>query len=109
MKFPTVSICVPAFELGGRGVPMLTKLFESVMMQTYEDFEVVVSDHSTGDEIKNLCGDWEGDLPINYVVNGRARGSCEANLNNAIEHTVHGICGVVFDVRIQGGRVFRLL
>ena len=86
MVTPTVSICIPSFELGGRGVPMLTKLFESIEMQTYKDYEVVVSDHTVGDEIKDLCRDWKWRLPIVYVTNLRARGSCEANLNNAIEH-----------------------
>ena len=86
MKLPTVSICIPSFELGGRGVPMLTKLFESVEMQIYKDYEVVVSDHSVGDEIKDLCRDWRIRIPIVYVVNLASRGSCEANLNNAIGH-----------------------
>lgn len=87
MKIPTISICIPAFELGGRGVSMLTKLFESVEMQTYKDYEVVVSDHTVGDEILDLCVEWKPKLPsLIYVKNERSRGSCEANLNNAIEH-----------------------
>ena len=87
MKLPTVSICVPAFELGGRGVPMLTKLFESVEMQTYKDYEVIVSDHSIDHEVYDLCRDWRLRMPVVYIPNERSRGSCEANLNNAIEHT----------------------
>ena len=86
MSLPTVSICIPSFELGGRGVRMLTKLFESVEMQSYTDYEVVVSDHTVDSEIQDLCRDWTPRLPIVYVTNLRARGSCEANLNNAIEH-----------------------
>lgn len=87
MKLPTVSICVPAFELGGRGVSMLTKLFKSVEMQTYKDYEVMVSDHSLSDEILDLCKAWHSKLPkLAYIKNERNRGSCEANLNNAIEH-----------------------
>lgn len=86
MKLPTVSICIPTFELGGRGVPMLTKLFESVEMQTYKGYEVVVSDHTVGIEIWDLCRDWKKRLPIAYIQNHKNRGSCEANLNNAIAH-----------------------
>lgn len=86
MTSPTVSICIPSFELGGRGVNMLTKLFESVEMQTYKDYEVVVSDHTIGSEISILCDDWKHKISIEYIKNDRSRGSCEANLNNAIEH-----------------------
>jgi glycosyltransferase involved in cell wall biosynthesis len=85
MRLPTVSICVPTFELGGRGVSMLTKLLESVEIQTYKDYEVMVSDHSLNEDILKLCRDWKLRIPIAYIENERGRGSCEANLNNAIE------------------------
>jgi len=81
-----VSICVPTYELGGRGCAMLTILFMSVDAQTFKDFEVVVSDHSQDDEIKKLCDQWSDKFNIRYIKNDRSRGSCEANLNNAIRH-----------------------
>ena len=88
MVTPTVSICIPSFELGGRGVPMLTKLFESIEVQTYKDYEVIVSDHTVGDEIYDLCRHWRLRIPVVYIPNEKSRGSCEANLNNAIKHAM---------------------
>lgn len=85
MSIPTVSICIPTFELGGRGIPMLTKLFETIEQQSFKDFEVIVSDHSVGNAIIDLCTSWK-QLNIRYIRNERSRGSCEANLNNAIRH-----------------------
>jgi glycosyltransferase involved in cell wall biosynthesis len=85
---PTVSICIPTFEMGGRGTTMLAHLFGTIQAQqsTFTDFEVVISDHSLGDTIKDLCEEWRKHFTINYVRNTENRGSCEANLNNAIAH-----------------------
>ena len=84
MLIPTVSICTPTFELGGRAIPMLTKLFESVEQQTFKDFELVVSDHSDNDAVLSLCTMWRSRIPVVYHQNDKKRGSCEANLNNAV-------------------------
>jgi len=85
---PTVSICIPTFELGGRGIAMLTHLFKSIEAQldTFRDFEVVVSDHTIDDSLLKLCEQWKSKFDIRYFVNPFNRGSCEANLNNAIKH-----------------------
>jgi glycosyltransferase involved in cell wall biosynthesis len=84
---PTVSICIPTFELGGRGVPMLKQLLDSIKMQTYKDFEVIISDHTAnGHNIEHLCEQYNPKMNIVYLRNAQNRGSCEANLNNAILH-----------------------
>jgi len=86
MSKPEVSICIPTFELGGRGVPMLTRLLVSIAQQLtyFNDFEVVISDHSKNDAIFKVYEAWNKIFPMIYVQNTRSRGSCEGNLNTAI-------------------------
>jgi len=85
-----VSICIPTYNKEGsqhsedyNNITMLTKLFQSIKEQTYKKYEVVISDHSVDDSIKNVCEEWERDINIKYFRFEEKYGSCEANLNNA--------------------------
>ena len=78
-----VSICIPTFECGGHGSSYLETLLDSIALQTYDDLEVVISDHSESDTLQKLCEKY--DLNIVYIKNTKNRGSSEANLNNAIK------------------------
>ena len=51
-----VSIAVPTFEYYGRGVEVLDDMFRTISSQTLKDVEVVISDHSITDDIKNYVG-----------------------------------------------------
>ena len=82
MTRPAISICIPTFELGGRGIPMLSKLLDTIACQTFKDYEIIISDHSLSDDIRDILPTKM--LNIRYFKNERSRGSCEANLNNAI-------------------------
>lgn len=77
-----VSICIPAFECGGEGVSYLKTLLDSIQIQTHEPFEVIISDHSKSDELEKLCESYSFNIKHHY--NSENRGSCEANLNNAV-------------------------
>ena len=77
-----ISICIPAYECGGKGVSYLRTLLDSIEKQTYEVFEIVISDHSKSDALETLCNTYS--LPIHHHYNINNRGSCEANLNNAV-------------------------
>ena len=50
-----ISIAMPTYETFGRGCEFLEFQFKKFMCQTYKDFEIVISDHSRNDDIKNLC------------------------------------------------------
>ena len=50
-----VSIACPTFEYYGRGVEVLDDMFRTIANQTLKDLEVVVSDHSKIDVIKDFC------------------------------------------------------
>ena len=47
-----VSICIPTYEANGLGVKLLKTLIDSIIIQTYPNIEIIISDHSINDEIK---------------------------------------------------------
>tara|TARA_R110000824_G_scaffold393513_1_gene592699 strand:+ start:36 stop:752 length:717 start_codon:yes stop_codon:yes gene_type:complete len=81
-----VSICIPTHEMNGKGVVYLNHLFDTIKQQTYSDIEVVVSDQSTDDNIKNLCEKWKDDLDLKYIYFDGERKST-VNMNNSVRHT----------------------
>jgi len=81
-----LSIAIPAWEYNGQGVELLARSFIKIEKQNFKDFEVVLSDHSKDDEIKNFCKNWEKRIKIKYIRNKNKRGSSSANINNAIKN-----------------------
>jgi hypothetical protein len=80
------SIAIPTYEMMGYGALFLEFSFFKLETQTFKEFEVVVSDHSIDDSIKNLCKIWGNRLNINYIRNESKRGSSSSNINNAISN-----------------------
>ena len=89
-----ISVCIPTYEMEGKGTMYLESLFQTLQMQTCRDFEVVVSDHSVGKDIEGLCE--SKDLDINYIRNKEKRGSSSANLNNALMNAKGEIIKILF-------------
>jgi len=81
-----ISICIPCYEMGGKGVLLLRRALDSIRNQTYKDIEVVISDHSLNDEIKKLCEEYSGEFNIIYLKNLKDRGNFSSNLNNSIRY-----------------------
>jgi len=79
-----ISVCIPCYEMGGEGTPLLKRSLDSIKNQTYKDIEVVISDHSVNDEIKKLCEEYSDELNIIYLKNLKDRGNFSSNLNNSI-------------------------
>jgi glycosyltransferase involved in cell wall biosynthesis len=77
------SIAIPCYEMGGWSDSFLRYSLDILKNQTFKDFEIVVSDHSIDDKIKNLCSQYK-DLDIKYIRNENKRGSSSANINNCI-------------------------
>ena len=59
-----ISICIPTYEMKGKGVEYLEYSFNILYSQTYTDFEIIISDHSLSNEIKDLCEQWSQILNI---------------------------------------------
>ena len=68
------SIAIPTYGYGGKGSEFLEFSFNKLKNQTFKNFEVVISDHSIDDTIKDICDKWSSDLDINYTRNEEGRG-----------------------------------
>jgi len=79
------SICIPCYEMQGRGLECLDFSLERIFRQTLKDIEVVISDDSENDKIEKLCSNWSELLNIKYIKNQGKKGS-SANANNAIQN-----------------------
>lgn len=74
-----ISICIPAYKR----VEFLGRLLDSIAMQSYKDFEVIVSDDSPGNDVKELCDKYMNSFSLQYHKNDTALGTPE-NWNEAI-------------------------
>lgn len=61
------SICIPVYEMKGRGEEFLTHALQTIARQSLRDFEVVVSDNSLGDSLEKATKLFS--LNINYFKN----------------------------------------
>lgn len=93
---PYISVCIPCYDMGGKGHVFLRESFEKLVEQTYQDFEVVISDYSKTPLVKQLCEEYHTKLPIQYSVNTDPTGGMAANANNAIRHAKGKIIKIVF-------------
>src|SRR4051812_37148291 len=62
---PFISICIPCY---GR-VDFLKRLLDSIVLQTYKDYEVIINDNSTDNSVLELIRDYGKTLPIKYHKN----------------------------------------
>ncbi len=75
-----ISICIPIYEMHGRGEEMLRRCLNSIAKQTFKDYEVVVSNNSAGDWAYLLCNEY---AKVRYIYNP-IRGMA-INTNNAMK------------------------
>ena len=79
MNPPFISICIPAYKR----TDFLQRLLDSIAIQTFTDFEVVVTDDSPSEEVSGLCRQYEDKFPLHYKRNALALGTPE-NWNESI-------------------------
>jgi hypothetical protein len=91
-----ISICIPTYDMNGKGVEYLEYSFNILYHQTYKDFEIVISDHSINNDIEDLCKQWSQVLNINYFRNEIKRGNSSSNINNAIKQAKGDIIKILF-------------
>ena len=78
-----LSVCIPTYDMHGEGATLLARSFDMLSRQTFKDFDVVVTDNSENDFIRNLCGNENyKSLQIHYYKNPR-KGMAH-NTNEAI-------------------------
>lgn len=74
-----ISICIPTYNSGEK----LEKLLDSIRGQTFQDYEVVISDDSSNDGVRQMVQGKYADMHIRYFHNTPALGTPE-NWNNAV-------------------------
>jgi len=79
--------------MDGHGVEFLSRLLGSIESQSYTDHETIVSDHSLGSEIAQLC---RGFPKVKYFKNPKKRGNSSANLNHALTKARGDFIKIIF-------------
>lgn len=77
-----ISICIPAYQKPEQ----LKRLLESISIQTYKNYEVIISDDSKTDDVKNISALFSSRLPIRYFKNNPPSGMGK-NWNNSMIHS----------------------
>lgn len=90
-----ISICIPTYEMHGKGPGFLRQNFESFLRQSFRDFDVVVSDNAEDGSIKAVCDEYADKLDIVYTKNPGGKDMCD-NTNNAIRHATGKILKILF-------------
>jgi len=65
MNKPFISICIPTYKR----TDLLKKLLDSIKVQTFKNFEVLINDNSPDDNVETLVNSYLNDLPILYERN----------------------------------------
>lgn len=78
-KSPFISICIPTYKR----IDFLKRLLDSIAIQSYKDFEVVITDDSPGSEVEEFCNQYTQAYKIIYQKNPAALGTPQ-NWNEAI-------------------------
>lgn len=91
-----ISICIPTWEQYGKGVEFLKNNFEVLLSQTYQNFNVIISDHSKDENIKLLCDEYSNYFEIKYFKNESFLGNGPANTNNSIINADGDIIKIIF-------------
>lgn len=76
-----VSICIPAYE----DIEGITRLLNSIAMQTFKDFEVVITDDTRDNRIQDVLRKFENKFRIRYKKNKDKLGAT-ANCNEAVNN-----------------------
>lgn len=80
MNAPKVSICIPTYKQ----VEYLRRTLESIQIQRFKDYEVVITDDSPDDSVKDAVKMFDFQGKLKYFKNVRSLGSPE-NWNEAVD------------------------
>jgi glycosyltransferase involved in cell wall biosynthesis len=78
-NFPKVSICIPAYKQ----TEYLAKLLDSIVLQKYKNYEIIITDDSPDDSVENVVKKYDFGECLKYIRNVKQLGSPE-NWNESI-------------------------
>jgi len=74
MNNPKVSICIPAYQQP----ELLRKALDSVLMQDYKDYEIIVTDDSPDSSVEDICKECVAkNVSLRYIKNIERKGTPE--------------------------------
>ena len=88
-----VSICIPTYEMEN-ATEFLRRNLSSILIQSFKDYEVVISDNSDNDEIWDLCQEFMDLMVISYYRNSQK--GMAINSNNAIDNAKGELVKILF-------------
>ena len=96
MKTPFLSICIPTYDMGGYGAQFLEQSLSNLSHQSFQNFEVVVSDQSDGDSVAHTCKAFAERLNIKHLCFSDGPRQASANTNNAVRHARGEVVKILF-------------
>ncbi len=87
---------MPTSDMRGMSSVFLKHSFEILMKQTFKDFNVVITDNSTNDDVKKTCEQYKNKLDINYSKNADINCGMSANVNNSIKKATGKLVKILF-------------
>ncbi len=94
---PRFSICIPVWEQYGYGLGYLKDLIYSIRSQTFQDYEIIISDHSKNYNIFDYyLEESKQDRKIKYIKYRENYGNGVSNLNNALKIAAGDIIKIMF-------------
>ena len=82
MDNPFISICIPTYKRP----ELLKKLLDSIQVQSFRNFEILINDNSPDDSVKDLVNSYDGILTISYEKNEPAISATE-NCNKVMKRS----------------------
>ncbi|MDP6713514.1 MAG: glycosyltransferase family A protein, partial [SAR202 cluster bacterium] len=82
---PTVCVVIPAYNVGS----IIPRAIESVLGQTFSDFEIVVVDDGSSDETASVVKQYRGDPRVQYVY--QTNKGLPGARNTGIRHAESGL------------------
>ncbi len=79
---PKVSICIPAYNQ----IEYLRRTIDSVILQSFTDYEIIITDDSISDVVKDLVNEYDQIDKIKYFRNTKSLGSPE-NWNESLRRS----------------------
>lgn len=92
---PKISICIPTRKGTHKDDMYLRELFSSISEQTFNDYEVCLSDQSKDDSFLKICEEYSDLFLIRYYKNDNDDGG-PSNTNSSIEMAEGEIIKIIF-------------
>lgn len=81
MEKPLISICIPTYN----GEQYLEESLNSILLQTYKNIEVIISDDSSTDNTLKICHEFKENSPFPVHIYNHIPSGIGSNWNNCID------------------------